>query len=103
MRYCYFSFKSICMDYHRLRQKGIKTVCIEDIELADEEPRDKSNEEKLTKELATLHWYDVTLFKLHVVEKMSFRQIEKQVKISSRSAWETCRNVKEVLKLKLSE
>ena len=90
--YCFFILRNLCYDFHKAQKphepfEPISTPIEEQIFQHD-------LTEEIEKYIDSLYWYDCLIFNLHVKEKMSFRQIEREVKISSRSAFQTVKDVK---------
>jgi RNA polymerase sigma factor (sigma-70 family) len=99
MRYLYFMLKNLCMDFHRRQKRSL--IDYHD-ELDSTIPNDEiEDNEDVLNEFEKLPLYDKLLFHVHAVDGLSFREIERKLNISSRSAWTTVKEVRQTIKSKI--
>lgn len=109
--YMYFTLRSLYMQYYNKKKKIIK-ISIDNDETYLQLPyNDEMDEQEAYQKICSLvdevaedwHWYDKKLWKIYSQTDMSIRKLAQETKISWVSIFNTLKNLKEELRIKLEE
>ena len=109
--YMYFTLRSIYYQYYNKKRK-VKKISIDNEDINIQLPYvDNIDEQEAFHKICTMvddiadgwNWYDRKLWKLYSQTDMSIRKLAKETKISWVSIFNTLKNLKEELRLKLGE